>query len=242
MRSTPAAATADCPESPDVDDFTEYTYVVSAGPIGTFADRLVERTFEQSISEICVTIVSGDADDIGYVGGLQVTDAPPRCARVGRVQAPVDVMGYSSWQKFPSWHPLYGTGGTGYTPDVTLGLEVTDMSAQARTARANGRKTISISAEHLFQGSNIHDFGRYADVDIAIAADGDATLPSLIEELPGGAILQYVVGDYHSPGGTAVEGKGVPPDILVAEHRDDFTAGRDPVLDTAVTAAQTRTR
>ena len=89
------------------------------------------------------------------------------------LQAPVDVMGYSSWQKFPSWHPLYGTGGRGYTPDVTLGLEVTDMSAQARAARANGRKTISISAEHLFQGSNIHDFGRYADVDLAIAADAE---------------------------------------------------------------------
>ena len=99
------------------------------------------------------------------------------------LQAPVDVMGYSSWQKFPSWHPLYGTGGRGYTPDVTLGLEVTDMSAQARAARANGRKTISISAEHLFQGSNIHDFGRYADVDLAIAADAEATLPSLIEEI-----------------------------------------------------------
>ena len=92
-------------------------------------------------------------------------------------------MGYSSWQKFPSWHPLYGTGGRGYTPDVTLGLEVTDMSAQARAARANNRKTISISAEHLFQGSNIHDFGRYADVDLAIAADAEATLPSLIEEI-----------------------------------------------------------
>ena len=99
------------------------------------------------------------------------------------LQAPVDVMGYSSWQKFPSWHPLYGTGGRGYTPDVTLGLEVTDMSAQARAARANNRKTISISAEHLFQGSNIHDFGRYADVDLAIAADAEATLPSLIEEV-----------------------------------------------------------
>lgn len=99
------------------------------------------------------------------------------------LQAPVDVMGYSSWQKFPSWHPLYGSGGRGYTPDVTLGLEVTDMSAQARTARANGRKTISISAEHLFQHSNIHDYGRYAEVDLAIAADGEATLPSLIEEV-----------------------------------------------------------
>jgi len=99
------------------------------------------------------------------------------------LQAPVDVMGYASWQKFPSWHPLYGTGGPRYTPDVTLGLEVADMSAQARAARANNRKTISISAEHLFQGSNIHDFGRYADVDLAIAADADATLPALIDEI-----------------------------------------------------------
>jgi acetolactate synthase-1/2/3 large subunit len=99
------------------------------------------------------------------------------------LQAPVDTLGYSSWQKFPSWHPLYGTGGRGYTPDVTLGLEVTDMSAQARAARAAGKKTISISAEHLFQGSNIHDYGRYADVDLAIAADAEATLPSLIEEV-----------------------------------------------------------
>ncbi len=87
----PGAASADCPESPDVDDFTEHTYVVFAGPIGTFADRLVERTFDEPIDEICVTIVSGDADDIGYVGSLQVTDVPPRCARVGRVQAEVDV-------------------------------------------------------------------------------------------------------------------------------------------------------
>ena len=99
------------------------------------------------------------------------------------LQAPVDVLGYASWQSFPSWHPLYGSGGPGYTPDVTLGLEVVDMSAPARTARANGRKTISISSEHLFQHSNIHDFGRYADVDLAIAADAEATLPSLIEEI-----------------------------------------------------------
>jgi thiamine pyrophosphate-dependent acetolactate synthase large subunit-like protein len=99
------------------------------------------------------------------------------------LQSPVDVLGYSSWQKFPSWHPLYGNGGRGYTPDVILGLEVTDMSAPARTARANGRKTISITSEYLFQGSNIHDFGRYADVDLAIAADAEATLPSLIEEV-----------------------------------------------------------
>jgi thiamine pyrophosphate-dependent acetolactate synthase large subunit-like protein len=157
-------------------------------------------TAEPRIPELTIPAPpQGDAAAVREAARLLVTAQSPliQIAKVGRtpkawdllvelaetLQAPVDVMGYSSWQKFPSWHPLYGTGGRGYTPDVTLGLEVTDMSAQARTARANGRKTISISAEHLFQGSNIHDYGRYADVDIAIAADGDATLPVLIEEI-----------------------------------------------------------
>ncbi|MBI2189608.1 MAG: thiamine pyrophosphate-binding protein [Acidobacteria bacterium] len=99
------------------------------------------------------------------------------------LQAPVDVGTYGSWQTFPSWHRFWGTGGPGYTPDVTLGLEVSDMSAAARAARMRGARTISISAEHLFQGSNIHDFGRYADVDLVIAADAETTLPVLIEEI-----------------------------------------------------------
>src|SRR5882672_6835202 len=36
------------------------------------------------------------------------------------LQAPVDVGTYGSWQDFPSWHPLYGTGGPDYKPDVVL--------------------------------------------------------------------------------------------------------------------------
>jgi acetolactate synthase-1/2/3 large subunit len=99
------------------------------------------------------------------------------------LQAPVDVGTYGSWQDFPSWHPLWGNGGTGYRADVMLGLEMSDMSGLARTARANGRKTISISSEHLFHHSNIHDYGRYADVDLAIGGDAEATLPSLIDEI-----------------------------------------------------------
>jgi acetolactate synthase I/II/III large subunit len=99
------------------------------------------------------------------------------------LQAPVDVGGFGSWKDFPSWHPLHGAGGAGYQPDVTLGLEVSDMSAVARQSRASGGKTISISAEHLFQGSNIHDFGRYAEIDLMIGADAEATLPSLTDEI-----------------------------------------------------------
>jgi carboxyl-terminal processing protease len=66
-----------------------------------------------------------------------------------------------------------------------------------------------------------------------------AALPSLIEALPGGAMLQYVVGDYHSSKGTVAEGDGVRPDVLVPEARADFIAGRDPVLAAAVQALST---
>jgi acetolactate synthase-1/2/3 large subunit len=99
------------------------------------------------------------------------------------LQAPVDVGGFGGWADFPSRHPLYGTGGSDYAPDVVLGLELNDMTGDVRRAEGTGGRTISICAEHLFQGSNIHDFGRYSEVDLAMAADGEATLPALIEEI-----------------------------------------------------------
>lgn len=74
-----------------IDDFTEVTYSVPAGPIGSFADHPVTRTFDGDIKSIQVEIVSGSADDIGYVGDLLVTDVKPSCANVGSVVAPVDV-------------------------------------------------------------------------------------------------------------------------------------------------------
>ena len=99
------------------------------------------------------------------------------------LQAPVDVGGYGSWQDFPSWHALYGSGGSDYRPDVILGLELNDMTASVRAVSATGGKTISICSEYLSQGHNIHDFGTYSEVDVAIAGDGEATLPALIEEI-----------------------------------------------------------
>lgn len=99
------------------------------------------------------------------------------------LQSPVFVGTYGSWQDFPNRHKLNGRGGASYRPDVVLGLELADITTTARTTRTNGGKTISISAEYLSLGKNIHDFGNYSEVDLAIAADGEATLPSLIEEI-----------------------------------------------------------
>ncbi len=77
-----------------ISDFTEHTYVMPAGPIGSFADCTITRKFAAPIKSIKVTIVSGTADDIGYVGETLVTPesfGTPVCWGVGRVTNVVDV-------------------------------------------------------------------------------------------------------------------------------------------------------
>jgi thiamine pyrophosphate-dependent acetolactate synthase large subunit-like protein len=54
------------------------------------------------------------------------------------------------------------------------------MDAPAKLTN-NGAKILSISSLELFQRSNYQDFARYNEVDMAIAGDGEATLPILIE-------------------------------------------------------------
>lgn len=65
-------------------------------------------------------------------------------------------------------------------------------------------------------------------------ASAGAALPSLIEQLDDGALFQYIVGDYHSPKGVLIEGRGVQPDHVVPETAADFAAGKDPVLEAAL--------
>jgi carboxyl-terminal processing protease len=80
----------------------------------------------------------------------------------------------------------------------------------------------------------LHDLGR---IEIYGAGPSQgAALPSLIEKLESGAVLQYVVADYKSPKDVSVEGRGVEPDHKVPEARADYAAGKDPVLDAALAA------
>ncbi|MGE3840875.1 MAG: thiamine pyrophosphate-binding protein [Vicinamibacterales bacterium] len=96
---------------------------------------------------------------------------------------------------FPSRHPLQHTASARQlvsNADVVLGLELTDFwgtvsavrDALTRTSRVltkPGTKLISITALDLFARGNYQDFQRYPEVDIAMAADAEATLPVLIE-------------------------------------------------------------
>jgi acetolactate synthase-1/2/3 large subunit len=94
---------------------------------------------------------------------------------------------------FPTRHHLYGTGSIG-TADVVLALEVPDfwnvthaqtplnrMGMETRSLTKEGAKLITISSMDLLMKSNYQDFGQYNEADIALPADAEATLPSLIE-------------------------------------------------------------
>src|SRR5579871_3195842 len=80
-------------------------------------------------------------------------------------------------------HPMAGTGGAGYRADVSLALEVNDLQNELRAARQRGGKVISISSLSLNHKANIQDYGHYADIDLDIGGDPEATIPELIEAI-----------------------------------------------------------
>lgn len=96
---------------------------------------------------------------------------------------------------FPNTHSLSQNDRGGVLlrgADVILALELTDLwgvlnsyiDNEERTVSSNtkvGTKVISINSGDLFLRSNYQNFQRYAEADIAMAADGEATLPALIE-------------------------------------------------------------
>ncbi|HXQ26250.1 MAG TPA: thiamine pyrophosphate-dependent enzyme [Candidatus Acidoferrales bacterium] len=109
------------------------------------------------------------------------------------LQAPV--VDRNGRMNFPTRHPLNHTERAGATiagADLIAGLELTDFWSTVNSVRGQvsptwrpstkpGAKLISVTANDLYLKSNYQDFQRYTPVDLAIAADAEATLPSLIE-------------------------------------------------------------
>ena len=101
---------------------------------------------------------------------------------------------------FPTRHPLCHTGRSGAVlaqADVILGLEVSDffgtthllsdrIERRTRPITKPGVKTINITSNDLSTRGNNQAFQRFQAVDLTIAADGEATLPSLIEQVKRG--------------------------------------------------------
>jgi acetolactate synthase I/II/III large subunit len=105
------------------------------------------------------------------------------------------VIDQGSRMNFPSRHPLNQTQRARAAvadADVLVGLEVADFWGVVNTLRDQlhrssrrvakpTAKLITVTTGDLYIRANYQDFRRMQDVDLAIAADGEATLPSLIE-------------------------------------------------------------
>ena len=85
---------------------------------------------------------------------------------------------------FPWRHPLNQSSNRGAPmreADVVLALEVQDVAGAVRGA--SKARTISISTYDFYLKSNYQAFMALPELDMAIAGDAEATLPSLIEEV-----------------------------------------------------------
>jgi thiamine pyrophosphate-dependent acetolactate synthase large subunit-like protein len=96
---------------------------------------------------------------------------------------------------FPKTHYLSSPPTAVNNADVVIGLELSDFWAVVNAYIDNGEhgigvnttrikpdtKLISISSVELNTKANYQDFQRFLSVDISMAADAEATLPSLIE-------------------------------------------------------------
>lgn len=114
------------------------------------------------------------------------------------------VIDQGSRMNFPSMHPLNQTQRAGAAiaeADLIVGLEVADFWATVNALRDQlhrstrkltkpDAKLATITAGDLYIKSNYQDFRRMPEVDLAIAADGEATLPALID-----AVKRSVTGD-----------------------------------------------
>ncbi len=110
------------------------------------------------------------------------------------LQAPV--IDQAARMNFPTRHPLNQSSRRNAvvsSADVIMGLEATDfwdalnmvhdqVNRVSRPIMKSDAKLISITTGDLYTKANYQDFYRYTGVDLAMAADAEATLPSLLEE------------------------------------------------------------
>jgi acetolactate synthase I/II/III large subunit len=125
---------------------------------------------------------------------------------------------------FPKTHYLSRPPTVVSNADVILGLELADFWATVNAWTDNGEhgigvnrtrikpdtQLISINSSELLTKANYQDFQRFQPVDVAMAADAEATLPALIE-----AVKAAIPADRKS----AIEQRGEAARKAYAEQR-----------------------
>ncbi len=89
---------------------------------------------------------------------------------------------------------------------------------------------VSGSASEMFAGG-MQSVGR---VRVFGTTSLGGVLPASMDRLPDGDVLYHAFGDFVTPDGVRLEGRGVIPDQPVALSRDALLAGRDESLEAAI--------
>jgi len=148
------------------------------------------------------------------------------------LQAPVIDQG--GRMNFPSRHKLNHSGRARpliSQADVILGLELNDFWGTLHSYRDQlhrssklltraGVKTVAIGTGDLYLKSNFQNFQRFAEIDLAIAGDGEETLPALIE-----AAKRLVTDDRRSVFAARGQKLAEARAKLLAADRDDAVYG-----------------
>ncbi len=155
-----------------------------------------------------VTPPQGDAAALAAAAKLLVEAQNPLiiCDRVARTPAGManlvelaetlqcGVIDNAGRMNFPSRHPLNQSFRRGLIgqADVILAIEVNDLWGtlthfsdrivrRSQPGTKPDAKIITLGVRDLYLKSNYQDFGRWQDVDLDIAGDGEASLPALSE-------------------------------------------------------------
>ncbi len=153
----------------------------------------------------------GDSAAVAETAGLLVKAENPVIVadRLARTQGGMDrlvelaealqcpVIDAGGRSNFPTRHPLNHSGRSNAVlaqADVILGLELNDfygtthtlsdrIDRHTRSIIKPTAHTISITTSDMMSNANDQQFQRFQAVDLAIAADGEETLPALIEQV-----------------------------------------------------------
>lgn len=139
-----------------------------------------------------------------------------------------------------SFGSLFGIMGL-LIQDVTpLGTEINAEREEKRVIRPHlknfkGKIAVLVDGSSL-SAAEIISAGLQDNERAVIVGEtsGGEALPSILTELPNGAIFQYPVANFKSPKGIVLEGKGVSPDIAVTLDRKLLLEGRDNQLESAL--------
>ena len=188
-----------------------------------------------AIAEVAKLLVNAEAP-------LIVVDRMARTpAGMGRLVELAEVLQCAVMDRFgrtnfPSRHPLNQTfrrNAVVAQADVILAIEMNDHWAalnafsdrivrSSRPLHKPTAKIISLGLRDMYLKANYQDFGRFSDIDMSIAGDGEASLPALTE-----AVKKLVDGGRKSAFETRGKRYAAARLAMVEQAKSDATVGWD---------------